>query len=123
MLFSAQRQHTPNPAPQPAPIVLAPKPQKSTLHSFWNLPAPPVTIQAPTPPVAESAAQCEDCDAPLGGEDMDVDMDVEMSRAQSGDAYACNECGRMICAACAVVGRARHCLGCATSGGNSRRWW
>ncbi|KAF2794781.1 hypothetical protein K505DRAFT_274559 [Melanomma pulvis-pyrius CBS 109.77] len=153
LLFSAQRNPTlaiatSSPEPQSTLLPLPAKPQKSTLHSFWNLPAPPVTIQPPTPtPNAAAAAafdpqsqpqaqhqhnhlpHCEDCDAPLHSESsaMDMDVDMEMNGAGTGgavgNAFACNDCGRSICGTCAVVSRTRHCLQCATTGRNSRRWW
>ncbi|KAF2877139.1 hypothetical protein BDV95DRAFT_601553 [Massariosphaeria phaeospora] len=136
-LFSAQRTH-------PQPILLAPpsppppqpKVQKSTLHSFWNLPAPPV--QAPAVPIlldrhiSTTAPRCEDCEAPLreDGDSMDIDMDMDMHVAGSGGVgggqggqFACNGCGKQVCGTCAVVASSRHCLQCATTGRNARRWW
>jgi hypothetical protein len=59
--------------------------------------------------------------------DMDVDMDVEMNGGSTSgngkNLFACNDCGKSVCGTCAVVSRTRHCLGCATKGRHSRRWW
>ncbi|KAF2704896.1 hypothetical protein K504DRAFT_471862 [Pleomassaria siparia CBS 279.74] len=145
ILFSAQQRahaHSSIPVPvqsvpaTPPPDAPPSKPQKSTLHSFWNLPAPPVTLPPPTISQPSLGPHCEDCDAPLNcSEDaysMDVDMDVEMNGGSSGSGrgtgggggeFACNDCGRSICGTCAVVSKTRHCLQCATTGRNSRRWW
>ncbi|PSN69907.1 hypothetical protein BS50DRAFT_571237 [Corynespora cassiicola Philippines] len=127
-LFAAQRDHldasptsADEPVPQPAPVVE--KVQKSTLHSFWKLPAPPVQ-----PPQLQAQRQaqpqchgpkCEDCDAPL--EDAVDGMEIDGGMAESPS--ACNECGRSVCSTCAVVSNARLCLQCATSSHQSRRWW
>ncbi|KAF2254477.1 hypothetical protein BU26DRAFT_537266 [Trematosphaeria pertusa] len=129
-LFSAQRKH-----PHAEPIMSdslpqnhAPavqKPQKSTLHSFWNLPAPPV--QPPTihiqPPTDANTPRCQDCDTWLHSEagDMDVDMDIDGPLERS--VFGCHDCGRNVCGTCAVVSNTRHCLQCATSARNSKRWW
>ncbi|KAF2641681.1 hypothetical protein P280DRAFT_468239 [Massarina eburnea CBS 473.64] len=145
-LFTAQRQN-PHASPIPSDTLPSPhqptpifeKPQKSTLHTFWKLPAPPVQApsplfqharqqQQPPPPPPPHLPHCEDCDAPLHaytdgmdmGMGMDTDMDIDGPMEGSS---ACQDCGRNVCGACAVVARARLCLGCATSKGNSRRWW
>ncbi|KAF3045685.1 hypothetical protein E8E12_011215 [Didymella heteroderae] len=86
-LFLAQRQPhifpVPSAQPHTQPALTVTKPQKSTLHSFWNISAPPVqtqifsyhTTQSPT---GTQGPRCEDCDARLDMEEggMDVDMDV-----------------------------------------------
>ncbi|KAF1951662.1 hypothetical protein CC80DRAFT_597131 [Byssothecium circinans] len=136
-LFTAQRQ---NPRAEPIPSDTLPaqhstpavhKPQKYTLHAFWKLPAPPVHAPIFQQPQQQQRAQtssvphCEDCDAPLHSETdgmgMDVDMEVE-GQVERGR-YSCNDCGRNVCGTCAVVSSSRHCLQCATSARNSRRWW
>lgn len=135
-LFAAQRnppQASPTPLDtlpiqEPAPITS--KPQKSTLHSFWKqLPAPPVQpIFFSTPVQLQEPShvlRCEDCDAPLqsGTDSMDVDVDMDMGGAVESSPFTCNDCGKNVCGTCAVVSTRRHCLQCATSGRNSRRWW
>ncbi|CAI9626296.1 unnamed protein product [Alternaria burnsii] len=137
MLFAAQRNY-PDASPIPShplpmhqqPISIPSKPQKSTLHSFWKeLPAPPVQPIFSMPVQQEQTSsqlpRCEDCDTPLqsGGDSMDVDMDMDMGGAVEHSPFACNDCGRNVCGTCAVVSSTRHCLQCATSGRNSRRWW
>ncbi|CAO2657127.1 Nn.00g032530.m01.CDS01 [Neocucurbitaria sp. VM-36] len=135
-LFAAQRQH-PDASPIPSetlppqqPSQAAVKPQKSTLHSFWKqLPAPPVqplSFAVPTPVQQEMAqGRCEDCDTLLrsDNESMDVDVDMDMGGAVASSSFACSDCGKSVCGTCAVVSNRRHCLQCATSGRNSRRWW
>lgn len=131
-LFAAQRTH-PNASPvevdtEPAPAVS--KPQKSTLHSFWKqLPAPVQAVnQVAQSLQADSQSQlprCEDCDTLLQSvsDSMDVDVDVDMGGAVESNPFACADCGKTVCGICAVVSTKRHCLQCATSGRNSRRWW
>ncbi|KAF1842239.1 uncharacterized protein K460DRAFT_420168 [Cucurbitaria berberidis CBS 394.84] len=136
-LFAAQRQH-PDASPIPSdslpsqqPSQAAPKPQKSTLHSFWKqLPAPPVlsptfAVPAPQHPEISHGPRCEDCDTLLRSENdsMDVDIDMDMGGAVESSPFACGDCGKNVCATCAVVSMTRHCLQCATNGRNSRRWW
>jgi hypothetical protein len=80
------------------------------------------------PVQAEQESQlphCEDCDTPLQAEhdSMDVEMDMDMGGAVNGSPFGCNDCGKQVCGTCAVVSSTRHCLQCATSGRNSRRWW
>jgi hypothetical protein len=130
-LFSAQRKH-PHAEPimsdalpsQPTTTIQRP-PQKSTLHAFWNLPTPPVQapiFHAPQQQLA-IAACCEDCDAALHQEANVMDVDMELDGAMENSPFACDDCGRAVCGTCAVVSSSRHCLGCATSARNSRRWW
>lgn len=125
-LFSAQRNH-PHASPIPSdlnppnqPTITISKPQKSTLHSFWNLPVPPVqapifTYQA-RQQNQEQGLRCDDCDAQLeiDSDGMDVDMDLDGTAESSP--FACHECGKNVCGTCAVVSTARHCLQCATAG-------
>lgn len=135
-LFSAQRNHPDaSPVPSDAPHVQQPmlaisKPQKSTLHSFWKqLPAPPVQPIFSLQPQLQSPAahlpRCDDCDTPLQSvnDSMDVDMDMDMGGAVESNPFACADCSKNVCGTCAVVSTQRHCLQCATSGRNSRRWW
>lgn len=135
-LYSAQRnqRHIPTTTPQSLPIqpstLVTSKPQKSTLHSFWKqLPAPPVQPIFSAPAQQDQSllqlARCEDCDAPLQSENdsMDIDMDTEYADVADCSPFACNDCGRNVCGTCAVVSATRHCLQCATTGRNSRRWW
>lgn len=137
-LFSAQRNH-PQASPIPSdtlvvqqlPAQTTVKSQRSTLHSFWKqLPAPPVQpliFSAPAPTVQQASHQdrCEDCDTVLQSENdsMDVDMDMDMGGAVESRPFGCSDCGKNVCGTCAVVSTKRHCLQCATSGRNSRRWW
>jgi hypothetical protein len=137
MLFAAQRDHPEAspilsdalPANQPSTLVSS-RPQKSTLHSFWKqLPAPPVqpifSMPAQQDQAPSQLPRCEDCDTPLqsGRDEVDVDMDMDMGGAVEHTPFACNDCRRNVCGTCAVVSSTRHCLQCATSGRNSRRWW
>ncbi|EFQ92776.1 hypothetical protein CFE70_009122 [Pyrenophora teres f. teres 0-1] len=136
-LYAAQRNHLDvsamqcdtRPTEEAATIAVS-KPQKSTLHSFWKqLPAPPVQpifsvpVQQNQPP--SQLPTCDDCDTPLqsGNDSMDVDMDVDMRDPLERCPFACNDCGKNVCGTCAVVSTTRHCLQCATSVRNSRRWW
>lgn len=125
-LFLAQRQpHSAFPVP-PAPADNQPalavtKPQKSTLHSFWNIAAPPV--QAPIfsygathSHVEVQGPRCEDCDAHLQVEEGSMDIDMNVDRMGDEGVFACTECGRNVCGTCAVVGDVRRCLQCATHG-------
>ncbi|KAF2743651.1 hypothetical protein M011DRAFT_410084 [Sporormia fimetaria CBS 119925] len=122
-LFSAQR-HLPDPiiSTSPPPPCVQPQPvQKSTLHAFWNIRAPPVE---PPPTLVSSLSQgtwdgtrCEECDAPLRNEiDGDVDMCMEIGNSSVASQWACAECGKSVCATCSVVGEKRCCLQCATAG-------
>ncbi|KAF3004205.1 hypothetical protein E8E13_006806 [Curvularia kusanoi] len=126
-LFLAQRQHphaSPVPSdPQPSaqPAIAVSKPQKSTLHSFWNIAAPPVqapvfSYQATHAPNGAHTLRCDDCDAQLEAEDEGMDIDVDMDSIEGTSSLACRKCGRNVCGRCAVVGDARHCLQCATHG-------
>ncbi|KAF2735535.1 hypothetical protein EJ04DRAFT_576026 [Polyplosphaeria fusca] len=131
-LFSAQRNLPPaEPIPTSPQLQPLQSSQKSTLHTFWNIstPAPAPPLQHPQAiqihhdqlaPHTWDAPRCEDCDASLHAEDsgaMDVDGGI-------GSAFACRECGKRVCGTCAVVGRARCCLGCAMmAGGRAGRWW
>ncbi|KAF2000261.1 hypothetical protein P154DRAFT_522734 [Amniculicola lignicola CBS 123094] len=135
-LFNAQRTH-----PHAEPILSSPHPQystqpappvqKSTLHSFWKLPTPPVQaplFQAQQQPQQHvwNGPRCEDCDVQLrgDGDGMDVDMDVDMDMGGGATSqFGCNDCGKNVCGTCAVVSMTRHCLSCATTGRQSRRWW
>ncbi|KAF2632815.1 hypothetical protein BU25DRAFT_330395 [Macroventuria anomochaeta] len=125
-LFLAQRQH-PHASPIPSdllpaqPAIVVSKPQKSTLHSFWNISAPPA--QAPLfsyhTTQQQDAAQgprCEDCDARLEVDEGGMDVDMDMDGAGCASVFVCCECGRSVCGTCAVVGDKRHCLQCATHG-------
>ncbi|KAF2691710.1 hypothetical protein K458DRAFT_381552 [Lentithecium fluviatile CBS 122367] len=130
-LFSAQRKH-----PHAEPIMSDALPsqsttivqrltQKSTLHTFWKLPAPPV--QPPAFPIPQqhmsNTPRCEDCDATLQQDVNAIDVDMEVDGPMERSPFACDDCGRAVCGTCAVVACRRHCLGCATSARNSRRWW
>ncbi|CAI6335638.1 unnamed protein product [Periconia digitata] len=124
MLFTAQRRH---PHAEPImsdtlpsqPAQAAPKPQKSTLHAFWKLPAPPPIFHQQQAQISH-APRCEDCDSELQTEADGMDMDMDMDGLSIQNSLACNECGRKVCATCAVVSNTRHCLPCATR--HSRRW-
>ncbi|KAH7120004.1 hypothetical protein B0J11DRAFT_73417 [Dendryphion nanum] len=113
------------------PAIQAPQPpapvQKSTLHSFWKLPAPPA--QAPPPTIRvqhfQDAPRCEDCDAPLRDEvdGMDVDVDGDVDAGGAANRFACCGCGRRVCGTCAVVKGERCCLTCVGTGTKDGRWW
>ncbi|KAF2653548.1 hypothetical protein K491DRAFT_717942 [Lophiostoma macrostomum CBS 122681] len=107
----------------------APKPkQKSTLHSFWNLPAPPVQPAPAQNQPLQMIPRCSDCDRQLisqteaMNDDLDIDMDIG-GNGEDTSAFSCADCGKNVCGACAVVSNARHCLQCATTGSRSGRWW
>lgn len=117
-LLNAQREH-----PDAAPILSQPTPvrqqhalQKSTLHSFWQLPKHSTAI---TPHVERmhvlpsqshpSALVCDDCDRALTSPDA-MDIDDAMSEEET----ACTACGKHVCDTCAVAGDERKCLECAT---------
>lgn len=87
-----------------------PQPQKSTLHSFWQIPQPvPTATQVQQNACAEEA-RCEDCEGTLRSEDS---MDVDDSSVED---KACESCRRRICDGCAVWGRERVCRVCAGGG-------
>ena len=119
-LYEAQRLH-----PHAEPVfssqsfgsAVENKAQKSTLHSFWNIPsapAQPMAIDSASSSNTDLAIglRCEDCDGSLRQPDaMDVDMDDGMVQQES----SCSSCRRQVCDRCAVVGLNRVCLPCATS--------
>ncbi|OAG10708.1 uncharacterized protein CC84DRAFT_1139438 [Paraphaeosphaeria sporulosa] len=129
-LFSAQR-NQPHAEPilsdtlpaQQAPVIQ--KSQKSTLHAFWKIPAPPVQLPfAQMQPQREAEApRCEDCDTLLEKDAIDMDVDMDVDGPLDRCSLACSDCGRSVCGKCAVVTNARHCLQCATSARNPKRWW
>ncbi|KAL5114965.1 hypothetical protein ACEQ8H_007138 [Pleosporales sp. CAS-2024a] len=132
-LFSAQRTRpdaspvsTSN-APKQQQMLALSKPQKSTLHAFWKqLPAPPVQpIFSRPQQLDEQLPRCDDCDASLQctNDSMDVDMDPVMACAVERGPFACTDCGKNVCSACAVVSARRHCLQCATDNRNPACWW
>ncbi|KAF2834282.1 hypothetical protein M501DRAFT_1061798 [Patellaria atrata CBS 101060] len=115
-LYDAQKSQ-PNSCPLPSNAALlgaahhAP-PQKSTLHSFWNLPqAPPnqnhITAQFTLPSVEKD--QCEDCEEKLS---MSENIDVAMTGDDLFERWACQRCARRVCNMCAVVNEERLCLNC-----------
>lgn len=118
-LFNAQRQH-PGAEPMPSQEIAMARPeqvQRSTLHSFWRIPKPAPTtmtdtamaIDQPTSLAPDSSMRCEDCDDPLRVDDaMDLDEDTVAYEK------ACIACKRCVCDRCAVLGKARICLGCAS---------
>ena len=129
-LFSAQRKQ-----PHAEPIssdslssnevLAAPKPQKSTLHAFWNITAPPAQSLQPQIQHAHNphTPRCEDCDTVLESDANDMEVDMDIDGAMDRSPFACTGCGRNVCGKCAVVANARHCLQCATSSRNPKRWW
>ena len=124
ILFSAARSSHVNPQPsRPQTNQLGPPaPRQSSLHNFWNLPAPPTS----NPAEAEASTlvdhvgteKCEDCDASLPpsslGNPSSDDMDVDSGCLTLDDDPRCMGCGRIICPTCAVVeiGLGRECLEC-----------
>lgn len=126
-LFLAQRQNAhaspihSEPQPPTQPAITVSKPQKSTLHSFWNISAPPVqapvfSYQATQHQHNAQGPRCDDCDSQLKAEEGDMDMDIDMNGSEGAWAWACHNCGRNVCGRCAVVSDARLCLSCATHG-------
>src|SRR4051794_26608390 len=98
-LFDAQRKH-----PHAEPIMSEPQPapsqqphstsiQKSTLHSFWKIPAP--AVQPPSIHITQhqvsqqawNAPRCEDCDAPLHTEADGMDIDMELDGRVEGNQF------------------------------------
>ncbi|KAF3034098.1 hypothetical protein E8E11_002778 [Didymella keratinophila] len=101
-LFLAQRQPHTSPVSSSQPdaqaFLTVIKPQKSTLHSFWTITAPPVqtpmfSYHTPSSQTRESGPRCEDCDAclDLKEEGMDVDMDMG---GMDESTFACRECSK-----------------------------
>ncbi|KAF1355515.1 hypothetical protein BDV97DRAFT_288731 [Delphinella strobiligena] len=117
-LFDAQREH-PDAAPilsQSIPVRQQQVSQKSTLHSFWQLPKHSTVMT----PHAESmhvlpgrshslGLVCDDCDRTLISPDA-MDIDEAMFEEET----ACRACGKHVCDTCAVAGNQRKCLECAT---------
>ncbi|KAL8807352.1 MAG: hypothetical protein Q9223_007797 [Gallowayella weberi] len=128
LLFSAARSAHLNPRPSSALHHqqlhhTAPQaPRQSSLHHFWTLPAPPtsnaIEAEALPPPNQFSGEKCEDCDAPLPLSLMDDvamgDIGIDSGSTWLDEDRRCRECGRMVCATCAVVevGAGRECLEC-----------
>jgi hypothetical protein len=118
MLFAAQRQH-PNPSPVPSQDYLSkptqPTGQKSTLHSFWNLPPPPLIVTAVQPHQPEfedpELLKCADCDQTLPSP---TGMDLMMEDGDTIDVFSCHGCKRRVCDMCAVSMDGRSCLQCAS---------
>lgn len=118
-LYDAQRYH-PDAEPIPsAPALAAPlaPPQRSTLHSFWNINQSSV-VSEPTQTQLDVEMisnvplpmNCEDCDRSLRyDESMDVDEDLLRQE------MACGICQRHVCDLCAVLGNERLCLACASN--------
>ncbi|TKA22032.1 hypothetical protein B0A50_08414 [Salinomyces thailandicus] len=84
-LYDAQRKH-PEASPTPshphlsAAVPQQIQPQRSTLHSFWQLPpgstitAPPLQVSNAQQLGGETAMRCEDCDQDLHSDDaMEID--------------------------------------------------
>lgn len=118
MLFAAQRQH-PDPSPIPSneyvSKAIQPTGQRSTLHSFWNLPPPPLTVATVQSDHREfedaELLKCADCDQvlPLHG-----GMDLIMEYDDTVDDFSCYGCRRRVCDMCAVSMDGRRCLQCAS---------
>lgn len=117
-LFDAQREH-----PDAAPILSQSLPvrqqhalQKSTLHSFWQLPKHSSVMTPHIEPMHVLPSQsntsglvCDDCDRALISPDA-MDIDEAMFEEET----ACRACGKHVCDTCAVAGDERKCLECAT---------
>ena len=131
ILFSAQQQPQPAPVYYEAPTapISASAPQRSSLHSFWALPATrPISRDSSNNSAASFSAptylqetHCEDCDTVLingDGDAMEMDIDVDMNGGSSD--FSCSQCRKQICHQCAVsnLGQQRQCLMCA----GQRRW-
>lgn len=111
-LYAAQRER---PMPEPAAAVQphqmgTGEAQKSTLHAFWSIRAPPRQthggdLAMAGEPGPKCGGRCEDCDGDLQSQDaMDVD-------GPWGD-RTCYSCRRNICDACAVMENERVCSAC-----------
>ncbi|KEQ63653.1 uncharacterized protein M437DRAFT_47302 [Aureobasidium melanogenum CBS 110374] len=113
-LFSAQRAHphaSPIPSypqtqdlPQDAPA------QRSTLHSFWQLPqSSQLQVQhgTPAPTMQQEVVMCEGCDRVLVPE-----YGMDTLEAET----ACRGCGKCVCDTCAITAEVRLCLDCAMQG-------
>lgn len=113
-LFSAQRAHphaSPLPShpqtqdlPQDAPA------QRSTLHSFWQLPqTSQLQVQHGTPAQMpqQEMVMCEGCDRVLVPE-----YGMDTLEAET----ACRGCGKCVCDTCAITAEVRLCLDCAMQG-------
>lgn len=116
-LFEAQKLR-PDAAPVISHATEAPRPmqrQRSTLHSFWHLPqgptstsSTPMSLDVHSSPM-QPATPCEDCDGPLQhGDGMQLDEALLDKESQ------CQCCQRKICDTCAVLGKERICLACAS---------
>jgi hypothetical protein len=120
-LYDAQRQNPhaspilSSPISAPQGFEQRPSSQRSTLYSFWQLPATTAPKMDDMMQVDGGGAaamrgheKCEDCDRSLRYADfMDVDaglLEQEM---------ACGMCRRQVCDTCAVLGDMRVCLACA----------
>jgi len=117
MLFAAQRQHR-----NPSPILshgyaskpIQPTGQRSTLHSFWNLPPPlaVAAVQSYQPEFEDpELPKCADCDQSLPTSD---EMDLIMEYGDTVDVFSCYGCRRRVCDMCAVSMDGRRCLQCAS---------
>ncbi|KAI5237168.1 hypothetical protein E4T43_08130 [Aureobasidium subglaciale] len=113
-LFSAQKEH-PHASPLPSqqsPLQPDPRfpntdaPQRSTLHSFWQLPQHTQLSHAGMShqTLRQEVLTCHGCDSVLVPEyGMDtLDLDT-----------ACGACGKHVCNTCAVAADMRLCLDCA----------
>ncbi|KAJ4313633.1 hypothetical protein N0V94_006856 [Neodidymelliopsis sp. IMI 364377] len=102
-LFAAQRAHphaSPIPsdlAPSNQPAITISKTQKSTLHAFWNLPAPPLQTPIFSYHTAqqnqESGPRCEDCDARLEHDEAGMDVDMNLDGTFVGRVLSCRRRG------------------------------
>jgi len=129
ILFSAQSNPQASPTPSQAPAIVSShvSTRQSSLHSFWTLPARSSSCESASASGASSptmniyqATNCEDCNTsfvPIGGNEMDVDMDNTYG---SGSDHACSACSKQVCDQCSVsnLGSQRQCLICA----GKRRW-
>lgn len=93
-------------------------PQKSTLHSFWNIAQPaPSQAQLLQEPSAvtgtEGPPRCEDCDGDLRADEDAMEVDIGEGSIED---KACASCRRRICDTCAVVAHERVCESCAKGG-------
>lgn len=117
-LYDAQRKH-PEASPTPshphlsAAVPQQIQPQRSTLHSFWQLPpgstitAPPLQVSNAQQLGGETAMRCEDCDQDLHSDDA-----MEIDGGFLEHETACVFCRRAVCDRCAVRGDERVCLSC-----------
>ncbi|GAB7358488.1 hypothetical protein MBLNU230_g2552t1 [Neophaeotheca triangularis] len=131
-LYEAQRTQHSNQNPpsqiQPPPTIQhtyehsSNQPQRSNLHSFWQISRPPPSQNMPAmAATVESTlgtleARCEDCEGPLRyGDAMEID-----GTGNGQQNTLCAGCSRQVCDGCAMSGNERICWVCSAGVGFAR---